>query len=42
MKIKYTLVLALGLLLSGQVIGQKFGYLNSAAVLQEMPQVLQK
>ncbi len=39
MKIKYTLILALAVMLSGQVFGQKFGFLNSASIMQEMPEV---
>lgn len=39
MKIKYGIILALSVMLSGQVFGQKFGYLNSAAIMQEMPKV---
>ncbi|MDX1476236.1 MAG: OmpH family outer membrane protein [Saprospiraceae bacterium] len=37
--LKYTLVLAGMLTLSSVASGQKFGYLNSAALLQEMPEV---
>ncbi len=39
MKIKYGIVIALSIMLSGQVFGQKFGYLNSASIMQEMPEV---
>jgi outer membrane protein len=39
--LKYTLILALALGVSSNISAQKFGYLNSAAILQEMPEVKQ-
>ena len=37
--LKYTMILATVFALSTSVYSQKFGYLNSAALLQEMPEV---
>ena len=39
--LKYALVLALAVSISTNMSAQKFGYLNSAAILQEMPEVKQ-
>ncbi len=39
--LKYTLILALAFSVSTSASAQKFGYLNSAAILQEMPEVKQ-
>ena len=39
--LKYTLILAVCVSVSTSVNAQKFGYLNSAAILQEMPEVKQ-
>ena len=39
--LKYTLILALAFGVSTNISAQKFGYLNSAAILQEMPEVKQ-
>lgn len=37
--LKYTLLLAIGLLLSGSAQAQKFGYVNSGGILESMPKV---
>ena len=39
--LKYALILALAFSVSTSMSAQKFGYLNSAAILQEMPEVKQ-
>jgi len=39
--LRYTLILAIAISVSVSANAQKFGYLNSAAILQEMPEVKQ-